>query len=395
MKLIEKDDFSYQLFFEQEAHSAASYILDPTKNYEWSDLPYAVLLISETSRHFRCSCTPYTVFNNFLRILWLFLENVKSEVKESSKYLLRLDTGSFEDILHFINDLDNSGYIFIAKDHHCFDYEEYDYKNQISIVDDSRDILTSSSLYKGHEKSLSKLLEEDKESREKHNYPKLLKFTPRELIKEVIDCYDENISEIPVNSFTYRSSLFQNLRNYISFFRELGKHLTDDWKKDREYLGGYDFTTKEVTQPIPVSETELDELKNKYTKANPLGFYYNLESYRNGQKKGDLLALEGSLFTFEDDNAEYLMKVKCSKAGRYRLLRVSSDTAIFDVVTDFILYEKKNELIVLNNEYGIPINFSNYYIAEVTMPDWFIQSQVYPENSNIKLATFELVRLGD
>ena len=388
MKLIDKDESSYRLFFEQEACFAVSYILNPAKNYEWGDLPDAVLLLSETSHHFRCLCTPYTVFNNFLRILWLLLENIKSKIKESSRYLLRLHTGSFENILHFINDLDNSGYIFIAQDHHCFDDEEYDYKNQISIIDNTRDILTSSSLYKGHEKSLSKLLEEDKKSREKYNYPKLLKFTPRELIKEVIACYDENISEIPVNSFAYRSTLFQNLRNYISFFRELAKGLTDDWKKDREYLKEYDFNIPEVKEAIPPTDEELEELVKKYSVVSENNIYFGIESYRDGEKIEDA-------FHFEAEG-KYSLKVKASKPGEYRLLSemFGKEGLITQELARLTVSECIKEPVYFKNEYDLPVKFDEYFEAACDLPDNYIDSMIIP-GASLGFASLKLERLSD
>ena len=309
----------------------------------------------------------------FLQAILVYLKYFlvyDGENKLVRNFLMVLEYDRYYGRFRLINNLETDGYIYIYGYAPEFDKDEYPFKYYGISYNEHNPLekeyfIEDLSLYLGHQRSLTRLLDKNNEYQKEYGKPIYLKYTPRELIKEVIDCYDENISEIVVNSFAYRSSFFQNLRKQIEFYRELIKGLNDDWGKDREYLRNYDFSLDFTDKAILVSDDELEELKNKYARANPDIAYYNYEFVKDGVVQEDIH------WHYElEEGSKYIVRIKSSKVAEYIFCRALFRKE-FQGAEDLI--QIKTELFVNRpatflNEYDIEITVDNHYIAEFEYP---------------------------
>jgi hypothetical protein len=382
VKIVERDEYEIKECERLEIRTLIDLISDPSTNLDGAALPSARIQWGSKGKLESASCDYYRFFSSFFSLIKNFVK--VDEKLQVLNYLAELTDNSRIQDYHLINNVHNDGYIYLFMDYFAFDKSEY---YEFKLLD-GKHYYSSESPYLGHEKSLAKLFERNHKYQEKYNDSIYLKYTPRELIKEVIDCYDENVSEIAVNSFAYRSSFFQNLRNHIEFYRELIKGLTDDWNKDREYLRNYDFNIPEVKEAIPPTDEELEELVKKYSVISEDGFYFGIESYRDGEKVEDA-------FQFEAEG-KYSLKVKISKPGDYRLLSeiFKKEGFFIEELAKFTASKRIEEEIYFRNEYDLPVKFNEYYEASCNLPENYIESMIIP-GASIGFASLKLERLDD
>jgi hypothetical protein len=380
--IVDRDEYEIRECKRIEVRTLADFIADPNADIDQASLPKGKIRWGSQEKFESSNCCYYRFFSRFFSLIKNFLK--VDEEKRVCNYLVVLEHGNPAEDYHLINNVQNDGYIYLFMDYLGFDESEY-YDFKLPGGDYDR---ISESPYLGHEKSLTRLLEKSDEYQKEYGKPIYLKYTPRELIKEVIDCYDENVSEIAVNSFTYRSSFFQNLRKQVEFYRELIKGLTDDWKKDREYIKNYDFNIPEVKEAIPPTDEELEELVKKYSVISEDSFYFGIESYRDGEKVEDA-------FHFEAEG-KYSLKVKISKPGEYRLLSemFSKEGLVTQELTRFTVSECIKEPVYFKNEYDLPVKFDEYFEAACDLPDNYIDSMIIP-GASLGFASLKLEKLRD
>jgi hypothetical protein len=386
MKIADKDKYDIGGRERSEVCTLAGFITDPKANIDKATLPSGRIQWGNQGEFESAACDYYRFFSDF----FVLIKNFLKEGKENRvfSYLAMLAHDEPMETYHFINNVKNDGYIYLFTDYFAFDESEYSQFKPIGYY--YCHYYSSEDPYLGHEKSLAKLFEKNREYQEKYkkNDSIYLKYTPKQIIKEVIDCYDENVSEIAVNSFAYRSSFFQNLRNQVEFYRKMIEGLTDDWNKDREYLRNYDFNIPEVKEAIPPTDDELEELVKKYSVISEDSFYFGIESYRDGEKIEDA-------FHFEAEG-KYSLKVKISKPGDYALLSemFGKEGLITQELARFTVSKCIKEPVYFKNEYDLPVKFNEYFEAACDLPDNYIDSMIIP-GASLGFASLKLERLSD